>query len=485
VTTNDHIKVLLVEDNSGDARLIREMLAETGASRIELACVGRLDEGLNRLDHDAFDVMLLDLNLPDSHGFDTFQQAYEQASDTPIIVILNLTDLDDESLGVRAMQEGAQDYLVKGSVDSSSLLRTIRYTVQRQRILTELKRTSHDLQVSRTSFHSIVEKSADGILVVDLKGVVRFINTTAISQFKRKKRGVIGELLGRPIVAGEVAEVEIVRLDDANGLAEMRTVETMWDGEPAYLAMFRDITERKRDEEQMVRQEKLATMGKLGSILGHEIRSPFGVIKNSVEFLKIRIGENLDEKVKKHLDILQDETDIIDKIINDILGFARTKEPDLIAVDPNHLVDQTINHFTAPDNVKIVRKYCRGLPNVTVDTQQIQRAFSNIMMNAFEAVNKGGTLTITTEEQTSENLGGRFVAFAFQDTGEGIPKQHLTDVFEPLFTTKGKGTGLGLAACQSIIHAHGGRIEVESIVGKQTIFTVILPAGRQLISEAL
>ncbi|MFC1543214.1 ATP-binding protein [Candidatus Neomarinimicrobiota bacterium] len=481
MTTNGPIKVLLVEDNPGDARLIREMLIEAGASRIELACAVRLDEAFNRLSNEAFDVMLLDLNLPDSHGFDTFLQAYEQAPEVPIIM---LTGLDDEALGVRAVHAGAQDYLVKGNVDSSSLVRTIRYTRERQRILAELKQTSHDLEVSRASFHSIVEKSADGILVVDLHGVVRFINATAISQFKRKKRDVVGELFGRPIVAGEVTEVEIIRPDEANGLAEMRAVETMWDGEPAHLAMFRDITDRKRAEERLLRQEKLAAMGKLGSILGHEIRGPLGVIKNSAEFLEIRIGKHLDEKVTKHMSILKEETDIIDNLIDDILGFARTKEPDFIAVDPNHLVDKAVDHLIVPANVEIVRKYGSGLLNVTVDTLQIQRAFSNIMMNAFEAMNKGGTLTITTQEQTSENLEGGFIAFSFQDTGEGISQQHMTDIFEPLFTTKSKGTGLGLAACQNIVHAHGGRIEVESIVGKKTIFTVNLPLGRQLISEA-
>jgi len=478
--TNNQIKVLLVEDNPGDARLIREMLMEAGASRIELACAGRLDEALSRLGDETFDVILLDLNLPDSHGFDTFLRAYEEAPDVPIIM---LTGLDDEALGVKAVHGGAQDYLVKGSVDSSLLLRTIRHTRERQRILAELKRTSHDLEVSRASFHSIVEKSADGILIIDLEGVVRFINAMAIFQFKRKRKDLVDNLFGRPIVAGEVTEVDIIRPDETNGQAEMRAVETLWDGKPAHLAMIRDITDRKRAEMQLVRQGKLTAMGKLGGILGHEIRGPLSVIKNAAEFLKIRIGQNLDEKVTKHIGILQEEIDIIDKIIDDILGFARTREPDLISVDPNQLVDKAIDHLSVPAKVIIVRKYGSGLPDVMVDALQIQRAFTNIMINAFEAMNKGGTLTITTREQMSEKPGGRFVAFAIQDTGEGIPKQHLADIFEPLFTTKSRGTGLGLAACQNIAHAHGGRIEVESIMSKKTIFTVNLPVGQQLMSK--
>jgi len=285
-------------------------------------------------------------------------------------------------------------------------------------------------------------------------------------------------------VAGDVMEVEIIRGDGDIGIAEMRVVDTEWEGEGAYLVSLRDITERKRAEELSVRQERLAAMGALASIIGHEVRGPLSVIRNSVDFLRMRLGTSLDEKVKRHLDILQEEVSNSNKIIDDTLNFARLKELVLTTVDANSVVEATINRSTVPANVKIVRKFGTDLPQVTVDISQIQQVFFNIITNAIDAVSEGGTLIIVTREQGVKGKGQGFVEICFQDTGVGIPKENLPKIFEPLFTTKSKGVGLGLAACQNIVNAHNGLIEVESEVGKGTIITVKLPIKQQPRKEA-
>lgn len=131
------IKVLLIEDNPGDARLIREMLGEGGTASFNLEWADQLSSGLERLAKGGIDVLLLDLSLPDSHGFDTFTKVRIEAQTLPIIV---LTGLNDENVGVRAMQEGAQDYLVKGQVDGNLLVRSIRYAIERQQLVEEVRR---------------------------------------------------------------------------------------------------------------------------------------------------------------------------------------------------------------------------------------------------------------------------------------------------------------------------------------------------------
>ena len=525
------IHVLLVEDNPGDVRLIKEMLAETEAVHFDMQCADRLSTGMNCLAEGSrksdekspdlsfyqssipgpdpvclspviesqtgsskiskkilksrraragvnrqskipFDVVLLDLGLPDSKGLDTFMQIHAIVPYVPIIV---LTGLQDRTLGITAVREGAQDYLVKGEVDDTILMKSIHYAIERNRLLVDLRQKSQELELSRKSFHSIVEKSADGILIVDHKGIVQFINPAALSQFRKRRGDLLGQPFGRPIVSGEVTEVDILRVDKAKGLAEMRVVDTEWEGKSAYLALLRDITDRKRAEELLLRQEKLSAMGSLASIVSHEIRGPLSVIKNSSEFLKLRLGKSLDEKVSRHLKILKEEVNTADKIIDDILGFARVKDLALTSVDIGAIVEATIRRVSIPEDVEVICKLSTDIPPAPIDVSQMERVFLNITTNALDAMCKGGMLTIVAREETHAKHEGGFVAISFQDTGTGISKEDLAKVFEPLFTTKSKGTGLGLATCQNIVRAHKGEIQVESDIRKGTTVTVKLP----------
>lgn len=475
-------KVLLIEDNPGDARLIREMIPQFEALQFNLECVERLSAGLEYFAREEVDVVLLDLNLPDSNGLDTFNKVNTLVPDVPIIV---LTGLDDEASAVKAVQNGAQDYLVKGDVNSSLLMRSIRYAIERQRLLVDLKQKSEELQSAKNSFYSIVQMSEDGMVVIDQQGVVRFANQSAVSQFKLESERLIGSQFGRPIVSGNSTEIDILCANGTKGLAEMRTVNTSWHGETAHLAMLRDITDRKRNEELLVRQEKMAAMGQLASIVGHEIRNPLGTIKNSVEFLGIKICQNPDpdKKIKEHLRILHEEVHNINKLIDDILGFARTRELKVTTVSTNDLVETAVKSTSIPDNIRIVCEFGSNLPRIAVDSEQIHRVFLNILLNACEAMSTGGTLTIRTREHISEDEKKRNIAISFQDTGMGIPEDKLTRIFEPLFTTKSKGTGLGLAACQKISTAHHGSIEVESKISEGTIFTIIIPVNSKFKKE--
>jgi CheY-like chemotaxis protein len=137
------IKILLIEDNPGDARLVREMLYEEGA-KVNLACVGMLEEGLKHLTDNVYDIILLDLNLPDSNGFETFLELHKLNPDIPAII---LTGIDDKELGLEAVRKGAQDYLVKGNFDGKLLMRSISYSIERQKLLLQLEKTLKELKV--------------------------------------------------------------------------------------------------------------------------------------------------------------------------------------------------------------------------------------------------------------------------------------------------------------------------------------------------
>jgi signal transduction histidine kinase len=245
------------------------------------------------------------------------------------------------------------------------------------------------------------------------------------------------------------------------------------------IKLIHNLKERTRDlkdaQEKIVRSEKLVALGKLAGLLGHEIKAPLGVIKHSFEFLKIRLDQDVDVKIGEHLNLVHAKINTIDETIDDVLDFARTKKLELIAVDPNNLVEDLIGEIPVPTHIRIVWDLGSHLPCIAVDKRPIQQVFQNIISNAVDAMDEGGTLTVSTHKQISDNAGHDFVTISFRDTGEGISPDHVGKVFEPLFSTKVKGTGLGLVACENIIHAHKGSIEVSSEMGKGSTFTVKLP----------
>ena len=238
--------MLLVEDNPGDFRLIQEMFKESKAN-VELKWAKQLSTGLANLKEEMFDVLLADLGLPDSQGIDTFKKIHDQAPQIPVVV---LTGLADDGLAMRALREGAQDYLVKGQIDSNLLIRAIRYAIERYENLEQLRRTKVALALSEARFRNMIERDADGILIVDGNGVVCFTNPAAEALWGLKAEELRGQLFGFPAVAGETTEVDIIRRGGETRAAEMRVVEMDWEGKSSCLASVRDITERKKAEEE-------------------------------------------------------------------------------------------------------------------------------------------------------------------------------------------------------------------------------------------
>jgi signal transduction histidine kinase len=252
-------------------------------------------------------------------------------------------------------------------------------------------------------------------------------------------------------------------------------------GQAALLNILEDIEQEHKKvasayiqlqelQEKLLRQEKLATLGKLGGTIAHELRNPLGAIRNSVYFLRMKIPHVLnDEKVKQHFDILDEEVSTSDRIITDILTFGRVKEPQLAGVDINNVIEWVLARVKTPENIKVFIELNKDLPHLLADGDQLKQVFSNLILNAIQSMPGAGTLTITGTPK--DNL----LEIGISDTGEGILKDNLSKIFEPLFSTKIRGTGLGLSVCQSIIAMHKGNIEVKSEPGKGTRFIVKLP----------
>ncbi len=228
----------------------------------------------------------------------------------------------------------------------------------------------------------------------------------------------------------------------------------------------------KKINAQLFRSEKLASIGKLAAAVAHDINNPLtGILTNSSLLLE-DLGS--DDPRREDVEVMVKETIRCREIVKRLLDFARQTKPQKQLADMNALIENIIllvRNQTSFRNIVVEKQLSDRVPDVSVDPDQIQQVFMNIILNGAEAMAKGGTLTI--ESKLSDD--GRNIVISFADTGPGIPESCREKIFDPFYTTKEHGTGLGLSISYGIVEQHGGTMNVESIVGQGSTFTIQLP----------
>ena len=269
----------------------------------------------------------------------------------------------------------------------------------------------------------------------------------------------------------------IILLFGAGGIAFFRTKKKKAELETearylekAQINLEQKVEERTRElrevQEAIIRNERLAALGQLAGSVGHEIRNPLGIIKNAGYFLNMKIETIEDELVKENINIINRETDIAAKIVSDLLDFARIKEPERKKTDINELIRETLKRSLVADRVTVVTNFADNISPVSIDPLQVGQVFLNLIENGIQAMKKGGTLRISTR------VTEKATDVVFIDNGCGIPKKNLDKIFEPLFTTKTRGIGLGLSISKSLANANGADILVDSEEGAGSKFVV-------------
>jgi signal transduction histidine kinase len=226
-------------------------------------------------------------------------------------------------------------------------------------------------------------------------------------------------------------------------------------------------------------------LGQLAGGVGHELRNPLGIISNAIYYLKI-IQPDAEEKVRQYHAMIEQEVRNSEKIITDLLDFARLESMDKETVAVSELVQRTMARFPVPESIKTILNIPADLPKVFIDVRQMEQVLGNLTVNACQAMmSPRGTMSLRLTPSGEKNKGELtisgyqnkgMVAIAVKDTGTGIKPENMDKLFEPLFTTKSKGIGLGLAVSRKLVEANGGRIAVKSELGKGSTFTLFLPA---------
>lgn len=381
--------------------------------------------------------------------------------------------------------------------------------------ITEYKKAEMVLVETQRMYSSLVETSQDLIWRVDLEGKFDFLNEAWVDLLGYK----LEDMIGTPIFKYKPEDVldsdleVFISVREGNSIkghetkyitSDGREVELVFTAVPRYdkegkiigtQGTAYDITERKQAEEelreyqerleemvtsrtqelrdaqeQLICKERLAVLGELAGSVGHELRNPMTGISNAVYYLQLTLSES-DETLSDYLGIISQEVQNASNIVNALLDLARDKPPEKQETSIFEIVTQVLGRYPAPKNVRVETKIAPKLPYVCIDATQIGQAINNLITNAYQAMPDGGKLAIKASKKDKQ------VHLSFTDNGKGISKENLEKIFEPLFTTKARGIGLGLALSKRLVEANGGELEVESHEGKGSTFFLTLPTN--------
>jgi len=493
ITVERKIRILVAEADPVFRRMVEESLRESGSS-YALKTVSTGDKCLQELKEEKFDVLLLDHTLPDGDGLDWLRKFNEQGVGIPTIFV---TPQGDPRVAVAAMQEGVFDYINRSAECAKAFPFVIHRAVAGHSLMVEKVRLQKELIETKNFLESIVEKAGDAISVVDLKGRILYWNEGAERIYgytKEEARGknladllalkdekerpkqerLLLDLLTRVLGGESVSQVEVKRKSkDGREILTSMTISPLRDAEGKIVGVSRicrDITHLKKAEERLLMTERLSSLGELTAGVAHELRNPLAGIKLNTQILSRR--KDFPEMEKRLLESTREGIDKIQKIVEDMLHFAKPK--------PAHFKEETVNEVVEKSllilqpklkkaNIHLIFEKGEALPTVRIDQHQIQQVLINLILNAIQAMEKGGTLTVRTFAQP-EGVG-----IALKDSGIGIPKSNLKKIFDPFFTTKSEGTGLGLSISLKILEKHGATLDVVSKEGKGSTFTLHFP----------
>jgi PAS domain S-box-containing protein len=484
-----NIHALLIEDDPDDVLLLKESLVELGPARFKLDCVDRLSRGLLQLGSQNYDVLLLDLNLPDSRGLDTLTTTVKRFPRLPVVV---LSGLADDAITVEAVRRGAQDYLVKGEISGPLVLRVVRYAIER-------KQVEAVIRASETRYRTLVETSPNGITLADLEGKLLLCNQQAAGLYGyNSPDSVLGNNffkfvsptdrqhaahnIRKTLNEGKATTGEYLLMsrDGKQFPAEISTaVQCNTSGAPVgFISIIRDVTERKKvinAEKQVVMLEKDFLSGiaqdfrtPLQSIMEYFIRAHSAQVNNRL------LQDGSLERASKDLAGLLD-------MVNELLDFSLLESDQLILnrekVNLVKLIGEVVANYreqASARRVAIVAAPADAL-FAEVDAARMRRVFASLVKQAIGNSEKDTSVLVT-----GKSMNGSVLVNVI-DEGQGIPFEDCERIFEKYYQMQERvdqgvtGMSMGLHIARQIVEAHGGTLKLSSQVKGGNTFSVTIP----------
>lgn len=480
---NQAIRILIIDDDEDDFFITTDYIKSIEGGNFETEWCSRYPDAVTTLKEKRHDIYLVDYRLGAKTGLDLLKEAIAFGCEEPIVL---LTGKGNQAVDKEAMEIGAFDYLIKSELNSEKLERCIRYSLERAASVKALR-------LNERKYRNVFEKSKDAIFIANENLNLRDVNqaTSELLGYSREKLlqlNLFDLLTDEPIKQritqeinqkGEVIDLE-VNISDKNNEKKVCVLSVSMqsdnNGAGSYFqGIIHDITNLKKAEKVTLQAEKLAAAGRLVRTLAHEVRNPLSNIQMSVEQLE---SMEVKEDDRVFLEIINRNSKRINGLITELLDSSRPTEMSYQSVSLQSVLDATltvaIDRMTLKQ-IKVETIYPEQPSMVQADQEKLKIAFLNILINATEAIT-------STEGKISIVLSvkSQYYRVEITDNGCGIDQDSISKLFEPYFTSKRNGMGLGLASTLNILQAHQGIIDVKSEVSKGTTFTITFPKAVEL-----
>lgn len=472
----DTIRVLIVDDDEDDFFLTSDYLNDIRGKNFAIDWAKNFDDAVEKVTSCEYDICFFDFLLGAKTGLDLLKKAIQEGCQSPIIL---LTGKGDHKIDMEAMRLGAVDYLIKSELDSEKLERCIRYSLERADTLKTLRESE---QQYRTIFNHvrqgiIVTQPKDGSFIYYNPATLEMLGYEAeefnqISTAKIFEKPEIWHLFNEKLEEnGNIDKFEAIFLTK-KGERKICLIDAQKqknsEGKESFLSIIHDVTAQRKAEREAMMLEKMAATGRLVRTLAHEVRNPLTNIHLSVEQLESDLKTE-DEDAQLFLGIIRRNSQRISDLITELLNNSKPSELAFSKTSIHQVLDATLEQAIDRINLKNItleKQYGEDV-SLNLDVNKIKIAFLNIIINAVEAMEEGqGKLIIRN------NIANNYCYVSIKDNGTGISPENMSRLFEPYFTAKNNGIGLGLAATLNIIQSHKATVDVNSELGKGTEFII-------------
>lgn len=469
------VRIAIIEDDEDDFLIIKDYISDIEGRSFVVDWFQDYQAAIDAIKNKEYHLYFVDYFLGHKTGLDLLDAAAELNCDKPIVL---LTGLGNKAIDIKAMERGATDYLVKTDLSTEKLERCIRYSLERSNFLKELK-------TREAKYRNLFENSKDAVFITDNDLNFSEVNDAAVQLLGYSESELVGRNL-RDFIAEHRLNGNLKKLSDGRAIEdnEIKIINNSNETRDCLLSLasqrqaddetfvvhgiIHDITKIKKAEMANLQAEKLAANERLIRMLAHEIRNPLNNIILSIDQL---IPLERDEMEKSFMDIIQRNSLRINNIITELLNLAKPSELTLVEQSLQEIVDESLirtNDRIKLQNIHVKKVYPPEPILIQADKEKLIIAFSNIIINAVESMHKNGLLTI------SVSISDDGYEVCIKDNGKGIAKEHLPRLFEPFFTMKKNGMGLGLTVSYTILQSHNAKIRAQSRENEGTEFHISL-----------